>query len=55
MVQFSRQPFTYSDHMHKIDNEKMLEFLIDNIFVVFGNQIIQQTVGVLRGTNCAPF
>jgi hypothetical protein len=32
----------------------MLGFLIDNIFVVFGNQIFQQTVGIPMGTNCAP-
>ena len=33
---------------------KMLEFLIDNIFVVVGGQIFQQTVGIPMGTNCAP-
>ena len=32
----------------------MLEFLIDNIFVVFGNQVFQQSVGIPMGTNCAP-
>jgi hypothetical protein len=32
----------------------MLGFIIDNIFVVFGNQIFQQTVGIPMGTNCAP-
>jgi hypothetical protein len=32
----------------------MLEFLIDNIFVVFGNEVFQQTVGIPMGTNCAP-
>ena len=32
----------------------MLEFLIDNIFVMFGEQIFQQTVGIPMGTNCAP-
>ncbi|KAJ8299058.1 hypothetical protein KUTeg_023118 [Tegillarca granosa] len=33
---------------------KMLEFLIDNICVVFGNIIFQQTIGIPMGTNCAP-
>ncbi|KAJ8314953.1 hypothetical protein KUTeg_007103 [Tegillarca granosa] len=33
---------------------KMLVFLIDNIFVVFGNIIFQQTIGIPVGTNCAP-
>jgi hypothetical protein len=32
----------------------MLGFLIDNIFVVFGNQIFQETVGIHMGINCAP-
>jgi hypothetical protein len=33
---------------------KMLESLIDNIFVFFGRLVFQQTVGIPMGTNCAP-
>ena len=33
---------------------KMLAFLVDNIFVVFGGHVFQQTVGIPMGTNCAP-
>ena len=32
----------------------MLEFLDDNIFVVFAGKVFQQTVGIPMGTNCAP-
>ena len=32
----------------------MLEFLVDNIFVVFGEKVFQQIVGIPMGTNCAP-
>ena len=32
----------------------MLEFLVDNIFVVFAGKVFQQIVGILMGTNCAP-
>ena len=32
----------------------MLEFLVDNIFVVFAGKVVQQTVGIQRGTNYAP-
>ena len=32
----------------------MLDFLIDNIFVMFGGHVFQQTVGIPKGTNCAP-
>jgi len=28
--------------------------LIDNIFVMFGGRVFQQTVGIPMGTNCAP-
>jgi hypothetical protein len=42
-----------SMHKYKYINE-MFGILIDNIFVVFGNQIFQQTVGIPMGTNCNP-
>jgi len=31
----------------------MLEFLIDNLFVLFGGRVIQQTIGIPMDTNCA--
>ena len=33
----------------------MFEFLVDNIFVIFGGRGFQQTVGIYMGTSCAPF
>ncbi|KAK3087812.1 hypothetical protein FSP39_010974 [Pinctada imbricata] len=38
----------------EIDILQMLNFLIDNIFVVFGGKVFQQIVGIPMGTNCAP-
>jgi hypothetical protein len=32
----------------------MLDFLVDNIYVVFGDQVFQQSFGIPMGTNCAP-
>lgn len=32
----------------------MLEFLIDSIYVVYGDHVFQQSVGIPVGTNCAP-
>ena len=32
----------------------ILEFLIDNLFVMFGGHVFQQMVGIPTGTNCAP-
>jgi hypothetical protein len=33
---------------------QMLEFLIDNIFVVVDERVFQHFVGISMGTNCAP-
>jgi hypothetical protein len=46
-----------SDSTHKyseVENKKMPEFLIDNIFVVVGGQVFQQSVGIPMGMNFAP-
>ena len=47
----------HSDSKNKYSEDdiiKMLEFLVDNIFVVFAGIVFQQTVGIPMGTNCAP-
>jgi hypothetical protein len=47
----------HSDSTHKyseVEIKKMLGFLIDNIYVVFGGQVFQQSVGISMGTNCTP-
>ena len=47
----------HSDSKSKYSEDdiiKMLEFLVDNIFVVFARKVFQQTVGIPMGTNCAP-
>ena len=33
---------------------KLIECLIDNIFVQFGGRVFKQTIGTLTGTNGAP-
>ena len=41
--------------MYTADNIcKMIEFLIDNIFVQFGGCLFRQVIGIPMGTNCAP-
>ena len=47
----------HSDSKNKYSEDdiiKMLEFLVDNIFVVFAGKVFQQTVGIPMDTNCAP-
>ena len=47
----------HSDSKNKFTEDdiiNMLEFLVDNIFVVFGGKLFQQIVGIPMGTNCAP-
>ena len=47
--------YSYSRNKYSEDDIiKMLEFLVDNIFVVFAGKVFQQTVGIQMGTNCAP-
>ena len=43
-------PQKYSD----ADVIKMLEYLINNIFVEFGGRIFQQIIGIPMGTKCVP-
>ena len=33
---------------------RMVEFLIDNVFVMFGGCLFRQVIGIPMGTNCAP-
>ena len=41
--------------MYTADNIcKMIENLIDNIFVQFGGRLFRQMIGIPIGTNCAP-
>ena len=41
--------------MYTADNIcKMIEFLIDNIFVQFGGHLFHQMIRIAMGTNCAP-
>ena len=43
------------DNMYAADNIcKMIEFLIDNIFVQFRGRLFRQVIGIPLGTNCAP-
>ena len=34
---------------------RLLKWLIDNIFVTFGDKIFRQRIGIPMGTDCAPF
>jgi hypothetical protein len=47
----SDSPYKYTE----VDIKGILGFLVDNIYVVFGDQAFQQSVGIPMGTNnCAP-
>ena len=43
------------DDLHTADQTcRMVEFLIDKIFVKFGASLFRQVIGIPMGTNCAP-
>jgi hypothetical protein len=46
----SDSPYKY----YEADIKGMLGFLVENIYVVFGNQVFKQSVGIPMATNCAP-
>ena len=37
-----------------IDKSKLVEYLIDNLYVKAGNRVYRQTIGIPMGTDCAP-
>ena len=50
-------PFQHMRMISSVEHllkRSLLEFLVDNIFVVFAGQVLHQTVGIRMGTNCAP-
>ena len=55
MAIFSRTQIKFSLLAFEDDIIKILEFLVDKIFVVFVGKVFQQKVGIPMGTNCAPF
>ena len=41
--------------MYTADNIcKVIEFLIDNIFLQYGGRLFRPVIGIPMGTNCAP-
>ena len=46
--------FDSTKKFSETDIINMLEFLIDNTFLIFGGRVFQQTVGIPMGTNCGP-
>ena len=60
MVLGREEPYFVKEHSYsknkytEDDIINMLEFLVDNIFVVFGGKVFQQIVGIPMGTNCTP-
>ena len=37
-----------------ITEDKLVEYLIDNIYITVGNRVFRQRVGIPMGTDCAP-
>ena len=50
---FTSDPLNGDNKYTADDICKMIEFLVDNIYVRFGGQLFRQMVGIPMGTNCA--
>ena len=51
---FTSDPLNGDNKYTANDICKMIEFLVDNIYVRSGGQLFRQMVGIPMGTNCAP-
>ena len=51
---FTSDPLNGDNKYTANDICKMVEFLVDNIYVRFGGQLFRQMVGIPMGTSCAP-
>ena len=51
---FTSDPLNGDNKYTANDICKMIEFLVDNIYVRFSGQLFRQMIGVPMGTNCAP-
>ena len=51
---FTSDPLNGDNKYTANDICKMIEFLVDNMYVRFGGQLFRQMVGIPMGTNCAP-
>ena len=51
---FINDPLNGDNKYTASDICKMIECLVDNIYVRFGGQLFRQTVGISIETNCAP-
>ena len=51
---FTSDPLNGDNKYTANDIYKMIEFLVDNIYVTFGGQLFRQMVGIPMRTNCAP-
>ena len=50
---FTNDPLNGDNKYTASDICKMIEFLVDNIYIMFGGQLFQQMVGIPMGTSCA--
>ena len=44
----------FNKQYSEVDPYRMLDFLVNNIFVMFGGGVFQQIVGIPMGLSCAP-
>ena len=51
---FTSDPLSGDNKCTPNDICKMIEFLVDNIYVRFGGQFFRQMIGIPMGTDCAP-
>jgi len=54
-AKWSNNPYKNTPHFNKYQLIKITHWLIDNIYVTFSDKCFQQKIGILMGTDCAPY
>ena len=52
---WTNSPGANTEHLDCKKVIRLMNWLLDNIFVTFGDQVFRQVVGIPMGTDCAPF
>ena len=54
-ARWTNSPKKTTSHLDCKKVIRLMNWLLDNIYVTFGDQLFRQVIGIPMGTDCAPF
>ena len=52
---WTNSPKKHTQHLDCNEIIRLMNWLLDNIYVSYGDQLFRQVIGIPMGTDCAPF